>query len=113
MSVFVRNRFTAVNAVKIARETAEATRLQFQCRMLTGRLTAPLSLWYSYRSSMSVHHDGSPPRSPIPAGLVHSSSLYPLDNSRGTGENPRKIGRCLNWRELWDVAGVPFLGDRL
>src|SRR4026207_574005 len=113
MSVFVRNRLTAVNAVKVAGETAEATRLQFQCEMFTERLTTSLSLWYPYRSCLNAHHDVSPPCSPIPASLVHSSSLYPLESSRGTGENPRKIGRCFNWRELWDVAGVPLLGDRL
>jgi hypothetical protein len=60
ISVFVGHRFTAVNAVKVTRETAEAIRLQFQCEMLTEWLTASLSLWHSYRSSLSVHHDVSP-----------------------------------------------------
>jgi len=91
--VFVRNRLTAVNAVKVARETAEPTRLQFQCEMFTERLTTSLSLWYSYRSCLNAHHDVSPPCSPIPASLGHSMYLYPFHNSWGTGEDPSCFNR--------------------
>ena len=49
MSVFVGNRFTAVNAVKVARETPDTTTLQFQCQMLTDwriNLLGPPSLYF-------------------------------------------------------------------
>ena len=41
--MFIGNRFTAVSAVKVARETPDTTKLQFQCEMLTEWLTSSLN----------------------------------------------------------------------
>jgi hypothetical protein len=53
MSVFVGDRFTAVSAVKIAREIPGITTLQVQCEVCTKWVTISLILWLSYLSSLS------------------------------------------------------------
>src|SRR6185503_16323660 len=88
MSVFVGNRFTAVRAVKVAREAPDTTTLQFQCEMLTEWLTSSLILIHSFLSRLSVHHHVPLSCNPIPTAPGISRSLYPLYNSSGTGESP-------------------------
>jgi hypothetical protein len=82
--VFVGNRFTAVSAVKVARETPDTTKLQFQCEMLTAWLTSSLILFPSYLCSLSVHHDVLPLCSPIPTGLSNQSRLWKPRDHKGT-----------------------------
>ena len=82
--MFVGNRLTAVNAVKVARETPDTTNLQFQCEMLTEWLTSSLILCHSYLSSLSVHHDVRPPCSPLPTGLSNQSRLWKPRDHDGT-----------------------------
>jgi hypothetical protein len=78
--VFVGNRLTAVNAVKVARETPKTITLQFECEMLTEWLTDSPILWPSYLSSVSVHHDV------CPLWSTHSDCRWPSTHQADTWE---------------------------